>query len=129
MEVLVTAEGFTTRLAAESDKSEVRVLEFKSVDTVNVCRHEELMDEFKQCRAEEVKVWKDTSLENADRLIYDVKVAKVDIVKMSVECNLILARFEEHVCAQQAPVHANVERKASLTGAMANMREQFESGR
>lgn len=48
---------------------------------------------------------------------------------MSVEKNLISARFEEHVRALQALVNANVERKVTLTEIMATVRELFKSDR
>lgn len=55
-------------------------------------------------------------------LINDVKIAKADSVEMSVERNLILARFEEHVRSLQTQVKANVDRKATFTDTMAKLR-------
>lgn len=49
-------------------------------------------------------------VECADSLTNNVKVARVDNFKMFVEWNLILARFNERFCPQQALVNVNVER-------------------
>lgn len=96
---------------------------------MTVRRHEEILDQVKQRHAEEVSVWKENSAENANSLINNVNVAKADIVKMSVESNFILDRFEEHVHALQALVNTNVERKGPLTDAVAKIRQLLESGR
>lgn len=48
---------------------------------------------------------------------------------MSVETNLTLARFEEHIRSLQTLVNANVDRKVTFTGAMAKIMELLESGR
>lgn len=46
---------------------------------------------------EEISVWTESAAKNSDSLINNVKVAKADTVKMSVERYLVLARFEEHL--------------------------------
>lgn len=47
---------------------------------------------------------------------------------MSVERILVLTGFEEHVCAMQTIVNANVERKVSLKDTMTTVSEQLECG-
>lgn len=79
-------------------------------------------EKVKQRHAAEVSVWKETSRGNADSIINNVKVAKADIVKMSVERNLIRALFGEHFRALQTLVIANPERKVTLTDSMANIK-------
>lgn len=66
----------------------------ESAETVTVHRHEELMGEIEQHYAEEVSVWKVSSLENVDSLTINVKVTKADGDEMSIEWNLIVAHFE-----------------------------------
>lgn len=63
------------------------IVELGSVKTITVYWHEELLNEVKQRHAEEFRVWKETSAENADSLISNIKVVKADCVKMSVEIN------------------------------------------
>lgn len=67
--------------------------------------------------------------ENADSLINDVKAAKADSVRMSLEKNLIFARFGKHAHAPWNVVNTNVERKVSLMEDTAKVRKLFESGR
>lgn len=76
-----------------------------------------------------VGVWKETFAENVDSLINNLKIWKANSVEMSVERYLICARFEEHVCALQTLVDANVEQKVTLTDVMATVRELLESVR
>lgn len=95
----VTTGGEFTEFAAELDKAKARIVKLEPVKTITVRRHEEVLDEVKKRYAEEICVWKETSAENSDYLINDVKVAKVGSVKMSVERNSIFTRFEEHVLA------------------------------
>lgn len=57
------------------------------------------MNEVKEGHAEEVSFWKETSAEKVNSLINDVNVENADSVKMSVERNLVLVRFGDHVCA------------------------------
>lgn len=71
----------------------------------------------------------ETSQENADSLINDIKVGKTDIIKITVERDMILARVEKHVRALQTLVSANVEQKEKLTDIMTKIRELFQSGR
>lgn len=73
----------------------------------------------KSCHAEEVTVWKDTSRDNTDGLIKDMKVAKAKAAKMSVDQNLILVRYEEHVRGLQDMVNLNEEHKLTFIDAMA----------
>lgn len=75
------------------------------------------------------RVYKKTSQDNTDSLIDDLKVAKADSVKMSIERNLILAHFWEHICTLQTPANANVEWKMTLTDVMTKIPELFESVR
>lgn len=116
-EVSVSPPGETTTLAAELDKAKTRLVKFKSTETKSVCRHEELFEKLKKRHAEEVVVWKVTFARNADCLINDVKAAKVDRVKTSVERNLNLALFEEYDRALQDLFNGNVEQKITLTDA------------
>lgn len=127
-EVPVTTEGDTTELVAGLDKAKVRFAELKSVASLNIRRYEELLDEAKQRQAGDVSVWKKTSVENADFQNNNVKVARADSVRMSVDMNLISACFEEHVRALQALVNLNVERKVTFTGGMAKIRDLLQSG-
>lgn len=60
---------------------------------------------------------------NASSLISNVKGVNVECVKMSVDRNLILARFEERVSALQALVNATVKRKITSTYAVFWIRE------
>lgn len=69
-----------------------------------------------KCYAEEIGVWNDTSAEHANSLFIDVRVAKADSVKKSVERYLILACFEEQVRTLQALVNVNVEPKRNVDG-------------
>lgn len=62
----------------------MRIAELEYVKRLTVRRQKEFLDEIKQRLAEKVSVWKETSLENTDCLMNDVKVANVDSVKISV---------------------------------------------
>lgn len=90
---------------------------------MTICRHEDFLEEVQQRHAIKIGVWKDTSAENVDSLITNTEVAKPDSVTRSVERYLILALFEDHVCAQQTSVDANVRRKVTLFGAISTVRE------
>lgn len=68
----------------------MHIAELQSTETIIVRRHEELLEEVKTRHAKEAGVWKETSAENAKNLINDVRIAKVDSIKMSVKRNLIL---------------------------------------
>lgn len=127
--ILNTTSGSATEFFAEQEKCRERIAELESAKTIAVCRHVKLMEEVKQRHAEEVSVWKETCQENAASRINDVKVAKADTVKMSLERNLIQARFEEHVWALQMLVNANVESIVKLTAALAKIRKLLKSGR
>lgn len=116
-------------VSTESRKANSRILKLESVEKVTVRRREELMDGIKRRHAEHFPVWKETSRDNLDSLINDVKVAKAGSVKMSVEPILIIARFKEHVRAVQTPFNANVEQNVKFTGSMAKTRKIPESGR
>lgn len=105
------------------------IAELESIEIITVLRHEELMEEVKNGRAEEVNVWKVITDESVDSLIDDVNVVKFYIVKTDVKLKLILARFEENVRALQPTVNANVERKVTITNAMGKVRELRECGR
>lgn len=74
-------------------------------------------------------IWNDTSVETVDSLIYNVKVAKADRVKTSVERSFIFARLNEHFRALQGLVNANVEQKLTLRDAMTTEREPHGSAR
>lgn len=141
----------TNELAAELDKFKGLMMDLKLVETIKFRRHEEILDDIKRRRVEKIGVWKEVCAENADSLINNVKVAKANRSKMSVEMNFIFARFKEHVravhCrarfhtfhishftlaltnAWQALVNANVKRKVRLKEAMAMVRELLENGR
>lgn len=69
------------------------------------------------------------SAENEDSRTDGVKFARADSVKMSPERILILAHFGDNVCAKQAFVNVNVERKAALMEAMKTVRLLLKSGR
>lgn len=60
-EFLATAGYDTTGLAAEFNKAQTRIADFKSVKTMTVRRQKEVLDEDKQRHAEEVRFWKETS--------------------------------------------------------------------
>lgn len=126
-EVPVSTRGDAAELTAELEKTKTRAAELNSVETITVRRHRELMEKGRQRHAEEVSVWKEPSRENAHCLANTMKDAKADIVKIYVERNLNLARFEKHVRAVQTLVDANVERKVTFTDAMAKIRELLES--
>lgn len=55
-------------------------------------------------------------------------VAKAASTKISVERNLILARFEESIRALQAFVGGNMEQKVALKSAVTTVRELCKSG-
>lgn len=116
LEVLATTREDSTQLAGELDKAEARTMELKSLETIIVRQHEELLDETKQRHAKVISIWKETSAVNADSLINNVNVAKADSVKMFVKRNVLFARFEEHVRALQNLVNFNVDSKADVDG-------------
>lgn len=114
---------------AQFDKSKVLITQFESVVTVTVCWLKGLLDENKLRHAEKVGVPMDTSAENTDIVINNIKVFKADSVKMFLKCVLILACFEEQVCSQQASINANVERKKTITNVVSKIGQLHESGR
>lgn len=63
-----------------------------------------------------------------DSSINDLKLAKADSVRISVEPNLILGRLEKNAQALRFLVNANVERKLTSTDSMAKIRKLLESG-
>lgn len=91
--------------------------------------HKEHLDEVKHRLAELVSFRKRTSADSADSHVNDEKVAKVDIKKMSVERNLILPCFGDHVRALQALVNVSIERSGTITDAVAKIRLLVNSGR
>lgn len=125
-EIPVTTGGDIAELTAELDKAKFRINELVFVEPFTIRWHGELWDEVKQRHAKEVSNWNDKPAGNADSLISDVKLAKVDSVKMSVERNLISNCFEKHVRALQDLVNAKVEWKVTLTDAMTRVRERLE---
>lgn len=66
---------------------------------------------------------------NANSLINYVRVAKAEGFKMSVERNLFLTRFEEHITALQALINANVKWKVTLKCAIKTIMKLEKSGR
>lgn len=94
-----TTGGDITGFAAELNRAKARIAELKSVVTITVRRQEELLDEAKRRHIEDVTVWRKTSAENVNSPVKDEKVAKAESVKVFVEWNLTLARFEKHVIA------------------------------
>lgn len=108
LEVPVTTGGITFELATKLNKHKAFIAEVESVETITIPRRGDVSDEDKQRHTDEISVWKETSAENADSVINNGKVAKADSIKMSVNRNLILDRFEEHVRALQALIDANV---------------------
>lgn len=128
LEVPVSMGGNTPELAAELDKGKVRNAKLESIDTITVPRDGELLNEVKQRLAKGISVWKEIPAENLDSLIKNVKFAKADSVKISVESNLIFAGFKEHVCALQVLVIAKMERKVVLSDAMRKLKDLLESG-
>lgn len=83
----------------------------------------------KKRHAEELTVWKATHREKADSLINDVNIAKVEAFNMSVDRNLILARYEEHVQTLQDMVNLKVERKLTFTDTMTQVCKLHNTGR
>lgn len=128
LEIPVTTDEDATTLSADLDKAKALIADFESTETITVCWHEAFLEEVKKRHAEKVKVCKETYAENADSLINDVRGAKADSVKMSIERNLNLARFEGHVRAVQALLNANFDRKVTLKDAMTTVRELLQSG-
>lgn len=84
-EVFATTGGDTTALVTKLDNAHVRIAILEPVKIMNVRRHEELLEEVTQCQSDAIGVWKETSSQNADSPIDDVKVVKTDSVKMSVQ--------------------------------------------
>lgn len=80
--------------------------------TITVHRRKVLLDEVRQRHAEEVRVCNETSAENVESLINDVEVVKSVSVRVSLERNLVVDCFEEHVCA----LLALVERQRRTVG-------------
>lgn len=98
-EVPAISGGETTPLVAAMNNAKARIAELKSTETMTVRPHEELLEEVKYRLAKEVGVWKETSVKDSNSLINDVRLAKADRVKISVNRNWILSRWEEHVRA------------------------------
>lgn len=119
--VPANTEEDTGGLSAESEKDKKRIAEFAFVKTMTLRRHEELMDDVKKRPSEEVSVWWETSRENTDGLITDMKSAIAHTVRMSMERDLALVRCKEHFCAPETLVDANVKRIVSLTDSFANI--------
>lgn len=86
------------------------------------------MDAVKQRHDEEVRVCIETFRESAKNLVDNIKVAKVDSVKL-FERNLILAHFHDLIRALLTLVNANKKRNVTLTRALAKNQELLESGR
>lgn len=86
------------------------------------------MENIKQLHAKEISVLKKTSVKNLDSPISDEIVAKADSVKMSLERNQILTRFEEYIRDLQALVDDIADRKVTMTDAMERVGELFQSG-
>lgn len=59
----------------------------------------------------------------------DVEVVNAESLELSVIPKMILTRFEELIRALKALVHANMDRKVTLTDAMVNIRELLECNR
>lgn len=59
-------------------------MKVKSVETMTIRRHKELMDNVEQCHTEKVSVWKETFRENTNSLTNDVKVAEAVSVRISM---------------------------------------------
>lgn len=78
--------------------------------------------------AEEVSVWKETPAENVNSLINNVKIAKVDSVKLFIKKKLTASLLEEHVRSLQTVFNASIGRKITLTDAIAKIRDLLESG-
>lgn len=86
-EISVIMGGDADEISTELENCKAHIAELESVETVTVRRQEELMEKAKQRHAEEVNVWKETSLEDADSLVNDVKVPNANSVKMAVKWN------------------------------------------
>lgn len=71
---------------------------------------------------------KETSTENADRFINDMRIVNADSVKPPVERNVIPACIAKYVHVLQAPVHANVERRVTFKDYVMTVRDQLDSG-
>lgn len=117
-EVTITTGFEFNELAAELDKDKARIVERDSTETITIRRHEELLNEIKQCQAEEIGVWKETSAGNADNLISNAVAAKEVCLEMSVERNLIWSRFEEHVPTHAEPGKCQRRTKGNVDGSL-----------
>lgn len=87
------------------------------------------MQEVKWRHMEKLNVWKETSTENTESYIMDVKVAYADSIKMSVKWNLVFARFDDHARALQSIISEDLEQEATSIETMAKTPELLETGR
>lgn len=78
-EVPVFTEGDAAKLSTELRKAKELISEIKSGETITASLQEEIIDEVKQCHAEKIRVKKETSRENENSLMNDIKVAKADL--------------------------------------------------
>lgn len=99
LEIPVSAEGGTTEIGPVMGKAKAHIVELKPVRTLAIHQNKMLLDDIKQCHAEKGCVLNDVSAENANSVNFDENVAEVDSVKIVVIKILILACFNEHLCA------------------------------
>lgn len=111
------------------DKAKARIAELESTETVTSRRYDYRFEEVEKSYAEEMGALKEISARNTDGLINNVKVAKTESIKSSVERNFTLTRFEKHICVLQALIYANIDRKVTLKKAMETVRELLECRR
>lgn len=90
------------KVLADFEKHQARLADLESVEMMTIRRHQNLLNELKQPHAKKVTVWLENSRDSADSLNNDVRVAKAEAIKMSVDRNLILARYKRHLQALRA---------------------------
>lgn len=88
---------------------------------ITVSKHEKIIEEIEQRHAEKVSVWNEISRENKDNRNSDVKVVKADRVMTSLERDLILSSFNDHVRALQILFDANLKRKMTFANAVSKV--------
>lgn len=115
-------------LSTKLETSRVHIAEMGHAVKNLVCQQKWEMENIKQHNNEGAEFWKEFSWKNADILINDVKVTKVDSAKMYVDRNFILTRFNEHLLLPQTVVDANVERMVTLSESTTDIRELHENG-
>lgn len=101
MEVPSTTGVTVANLSAEVVRSRAPIVDFDSTERITVCRYKDLMQEVNQRQTEKIDDLNETARENVEILVCNVKVTKMEIVKMFVEGNLSLTNLEDHVRSLQ----------------------------